>query len=57
MVLGGTGTIGAAVVTELLGHGHTVVALARSADAEQKLRAAGAEVLRGTSSSAAAARS
>ena len=45
-VTGGTGTIGSAVVAELLAHDHTVLALARS-----QLRAdpqdAGAEVLRG----------
>jgi len=46
-VTGGTGTIGSAVVAELLGNGHTVLALARSAGSEQTLRAAGAEVLRG----------
>src|SRR5919199_3563587 len=46
-VTGGTGTIGSAVVAELLGNGHTVLALARSDSAEQTLKAAGAEVLRG----------
>jgi nucleoside-diphosphate-sugar epimerase len=46
-VTGGTGTIGSAVVAELLGHGHTVLALARSDSAEQALTNAGAEVLRG----------
>lgn len=46
-VTGGTGTIGSAVVAELLGNGHTVLALARSESSEQALEAAGAEVLRG----------
>lgn len=46
-VTGGTGTIGAPVVAELLGHGHTVLALARSDPSAQALRQAGAEVLRG----------
>ena len=46
-VTGGTGTIGSAVVAELLSTGHTVVALARSDDAEQTLEGAGAEALRG----------
>jgi nucleoside-diphosphate-sugar epimerase len=44
---GGTGTIGSAVLTELLANGHTVLALARSEASEQALRDAGAEVLRG----------
>ncbi|WP_263171742.1 SDR family oxidoreductase [Streptomyces sp. SCSIO ZS0520] len=44
---GGTGTIGSAVVAELLGHGHTVLALARSDDSARALEGAGAEVLRG----------
>jgi len=46
-VTGGTGTIGSAVVAELLSHGHTVLALARSDSSSQTLEAAGAEVLRG----------
>ena len=46
-VTGGTGTIGSAVVAELLAHDHTVLALARSDSAEQTLKNAGAEVLRG----------
>ena len=46
-VTGGTGTIGSAVVAELLGNGHTVLALARSDGSEQTLKDAGAEVLRG----------
>ncbi|MFD7997406.1 SDR family oxidoreductase [Streptomyces mexicanus] len=46
-ITGGTGTIGSAVVTELLGNGHTVLALARSDGSAQTLHSAGAEVLRG----------
>jgi len=46
-VTGGTGTIGSAVVAELLGNGHTVLALARSDSSAQTLEGAGAEVLRG----------
>jgi nucleoside-diphosphate-sugar epimerase len=46
-VTGGTGTIGSAVVAELLGTGHTVLALARSDSSERILKDAGAEVLRG----------
>ncbi len=46
-VTGGTGTIGSAVVTELLNNGHTVLALARSNSSEQILKDTGAEVLRG----------
>ena len=47
-VTGGTGTIGSPVVAELLDHGHTVLALARSDSSAQALEAAGAEVLRGS---------
>ncbi|MGI3784812.1 MAG: SDR family oxidoreductase [Janthinobacterium lividum] len=47
-VTGGTGTIGSAVVPELLGHGHTVLALARSDRSARTLEAVGAEVLRGS---------
>ncbi|MFI5888310.1 SDR family oxidoreductase [Streptomyces sp. NPDC051554] len=46
-ITGGTGTIGSAVVTELLGNGHTVLALARSDGSAQALESAGAKVLRG----------
>jgi nucleoside-diphosphate-sugar epimerase len=46
-VTGGTGTIGSAVVPELLATGHTVLALARSDASAQALESAGAEVLRG----------
>jgi len=46
-VTGGTGTIGTAVVAELLGHGHTVLALARSDSSARTLKDAGAAVLRG----------
>ncbi|MCY1143454.1 SDR family oxidoreductase [Actinoplanes sp. Pm04-4] len=46
-VTGGTGLIGSAVVAELLGHGHTVLALARSEASAQAVEAAGAEPLRG----------
>lgn len=46
-VTGGTGTIGSAVVAELLDNGHTVLALARSDSSERTLMEAGAEVLRG----------
>jgi nucleoside-diphosphate-sugar epimerase len=46
-VTGGTGLIGSAVVAELLGNGHTVLALARSDTSAQALRSAGAEALRG----------
>jgi nucleoside-diphosphate-sugar epimerase len=47
-VTGGTGTIGSAVVPELLAHGHTVLALARSDASAQKLADQGAEALRGS---------
>ena len=46
-VTGGTGTIGGPVVAELLAHGHTVLALARSDRSARTLEEAGAEVLRG----------
>ncbi|MFD7920640.1 SDR family oxidoreductase [Streptomyces sp. NPDC059740] len=46
-ITGGTGTIGSAVVAELLGNGHTVLALARSDGSAQALESTGAKVLRG----------
>src|SRR5947208_11813069 len=46
-VTGGTGTIGSAVVAELLANGHSVLALARSDTSAQALEGAGATVLRG----------
>jgi len=46
-VTGGTGLIGSAVVAELLGHGHTVLALARSGSSAAVLETEGAESIRG----------
>jgi nucleoside-diphosphate-sugar epimerase len=46
-ITGGTGLIGSAVVAELLGSGHTVLALARSDSSAAVLETAGAEPLRG----------
>jgi nucleoside-diphosphate-sugar epimerase len=46
-ITGGSGLIGSAVVAELLGSGHTVLALARSDSSAAALEKAGAEPLRG----------
>ncbi|MEU1984229.1 SDR family oxidoreductase [Nocardia sp. NPDC019395] len=47
-VTGGTGLIGSTVVAELLGNGHTVLALTRSDTSALAAEKAGAEPLRGT---------
>ncbi len=47
-VTGGTGLIGSAVVADLLGHGHTVLALARSDASARAVETAGADPLRGS---------
>src|ERR1700744_3970309 len=46
-VTGGTGTIGSAVVAELIANKHTVLGLARSDASAPALAPAGASVLRG----------
>lgn len=46
-ITGGTGTIGAPVVAEMLANGHAVLALARSDASASALEQAGAQVLRG----------
>jgi nucleoside-diphosphate-sugar epimerase len=47
-ITGGTGLIGSAVVAELLGNGHTVLALARSDASAQAVSVAGAVPIRGS---------
>ncbi len=46
-ITGGTGLIGSAVVAELLGHDHTVLALARSDTSATAIKTAGAQTIRG----------
>ena len=46
-VTGGTGLVGSAVIAELLGNGHTVLALARSDASALAVKEAGAEPIRG----------
>src|ERR1700761_7815904 len=55
-ITGGTGLIGSAVVAELLGHGHTVLALARSDSSAKAVEAAGGQALRGDLADLAALR-
>ncbi len=47
-ITGGTGLVGSAVVAELLTHGHTVLALARSDVSAQAIEAAGGTALPGS---------
>ncbi|PMJ96388.1 NAD-dependent epimerase/dehydratase family protein [Vibrio sp. 10N.261.55.A7] len=47
LLLGATGTIGSAILNELLQHGHSVLALARSDSAAQQVIDKGAEVVMG----------
>ncbi len=47
-ITGGSGRIGSAVIAELLGNGHTVLALARSDASASALATAGATTLRGS---------
>lgn len=47
-VTGGTGQVGSAVVAELLDHGHSVLALARSDTSARAIKHAGAEPLQGS---------
>jgi nucleoside-diphosphate-sugar epimerase len=46
-ITGGSGLIGSAVIAELLGNGHTVLALARSDSSAAALETAGAKTIRG----------
>src|SRR5690242_16077061 len=55
-ITGGTGLIGSAVIAELLGHGHTVLALARSESSAKAVEAAGGETVRGDLADLAALR-
>lgn len=47
LLLGATGYIGSAVLSELLSHGHSILALAHHARAEESLARQGADVLTG----------
>jgi nucleoside-diphosphate-sugar epimerase len=47
LLLGGTGSIGSAILDELIAHGHRVTALARSERSAARLREAGADPLPG----------
>ena len=55
-ITGGTGLIGSPVVAELIGGGHTVLALARSDQSAQAAQAAGAQPWRGSVADLAALR-
>lgn len=55
-ITGGSGRIGSAVIAELLGNGHTVLALARSDASARSLESSGAQTIRGDLADLAAVR-
>jgi uncharacterized protein YbjT (DUF2867 family) len=47
LLLGATGLIGSAIVPELLEHGHSILALALSSEAQDNLQTKGVDIIRG----------